>query len=132
MTLRTHPARESPAKTLMVLSLFPVLAIVLGMGTAPLTTLVMLAVLFVSLSDYFFASEYHFGPDGISVRKAFYQLHYHWERFSGYAIDRNGILLSPFARRHTLENFRGFFLAIPPSEREQVVALLRERLKELP
>ena len=68
--------------------------------------------LLFSLRDYFLPTTYAWDEDGVHIRQLGLKQTFLWSRFRSYCLDRNGILLSPFRRKHPLDNFRGIFLPI--------------------
>ncbi|CAN0253200.1 unnamed protein product, partial [Phaeothamnion confervicola] len=127
-----HPARRYPLRTLALLLFVGALGLLLGHLLPPLTALALLAMLVFNLSEHFLPSRYRFDDEGFEVRRGPWRHAYSWTKFKGYCPDRNGILLSPFSVRHSLEAFRGTFLALERGDKERLIAWLSPRLKRLP
>jgi hypothetical protein len=66
-----------------------------------------LAVLFLSLEAFFLPASYELHGEGLVVRKPFSRIERPWSAFRRAVFDPGGVMLSPFARRHWLESYRG-------------------------
>lgn len=132
MTVTLHPARRYPLRTLRLVLFVGLLGLLLGRWLPPLTALALLAMLVLNLSEHFLPSRYRFDDEGFEIRRGPWRQVYSWAKFKGYCADRNGILLSPFSVRHSLEAFRGTFLALEREDKERLIVWLSSRLKPLP
>ncbi len=72
-----------------------------------------LVVLFLSLEAFYFRSDYRLDETGASVRRPFSRGQKPWDSIRCVIIDRFGITLSPFRRRHFLEAYRSVRLRFP-------------------
>jgi hypothetical protein len=77
-------------------------------------------VLFLSLEAFFLPSSFELSEEGVAVRKSFSRVERPWGHFRRVVFDPVGVTLSPFARRHWLEAYRGTRLrfARPAAGRE--------------
>ena len=131
MTASVHPARSHPHKCLALVLFVLVSGVTLSRLLPSLTTLALASALLLSLSDFFLPTRYEFGEEAVEQYRGPFRSRYPWKRFATFSLDRNGILLSPFAVRHPLENFRGVFLALGREDRERVAPWLSRKLTRL-
>ena len=132
MIASLHPARRYPLRTLILVLFVGGLGLWLSHLVPPLTALALLAMLLVNLSEHFLPSLYRFDERGFEVRRGPWRHFHSWSKYQGYCKDRNGILLSPFSVRHSLEGFRGTFLALERKDTERLIQWLSGKLKLLP
>ena len=52
-----------------------------------------------------------------------------WSDFRSFYADRNGVLLSPFARPSRLENFRGVYVRFGRSNRDEIRDFIRRKVR---
>lgn len=131
MNLAVHPARLQPRRTAMLGLILTALGGWLCTQVPPLTALTLWLVLLLSINEYLLPSRYQFDEAGIEIRRGPWSQQYRWERFRSFIVDRNGILLSTFPRRHPLESFRGTFLALPQHQKGEVVTWLMTLLPKI-
>ena len=74
--------------------------------------LTLLSVFFLvgALYKYFVPFRYQFDNQKVTIQSFRYRFEQNWTNFHSFYIDRNGILLSPFAQPSRLENFRGVYV----------------------
>ena len=115
---RVHPARERRGLAVLVGALILVLSLLAGiwMGNT-YWSVFALAVLFLSLEAFFFPASYELHGEGLVVRKPFSRVERPWSAFRRAVFDPAGGTLSPFARRHWLESYRGVRLRFGAAER---------------
>lgn len=82
-----------------------------------------------SLYSYFVPFRYTFYEEEIVVTSLFYRKVKPWSTFHSFYIDRNGVLLSPFAKPSRLENFRGTYVRFG-TNRENVLAFIKRKMSE--
>lgn len=89
----------------------------------------VIAVLLVwgQVASFFLPTYYTLTEDSIAVRGALGRREKAWSDFRSYLIDREGVLLSPFAERSRLERFRGLSLRFH-GNREQVIAFVEDAM----
>jgi len=89
----------------------------------------VIAVLLVwgQVASFFLPTYYTLTEDSIAVRGALGRREKAWSDFRSYLIDREGVLLSPFAERSRLERFRGLSLQFH-GNRDAVVAFVEDAM----
>lgn len=92
----------------------------------PALALVALIALFVALHTYFLPITYTLNDRGIEVDKRIFSYTYEWSRFRRWFRTSGGVVLSPFAERTFLDNFRGVHLLLP-ADPSTVIACLEAR-----
>ena len=110
-TWRVYPLRENWTRsTLLLLFLLLLFSGIYWLFQSAFITL--LSALFVtsSLYRYFVPFRYEFYEHELVVTAPFYRLTKPWEAFRSFYVDKNGVLLSPFAKPSRLENFRGVYV----------------------
>lgn len=120
--LTVHPAARRPHLTM---------ALCFGLGLVgslawqflpePLVTLPLLAFLIVSLLPFLAPTRYRLG-EAVEVTRLGLTTRYGWERFRAFAVDRNGVFLTPYRRKKT--GFRGLYLL---DRSEPLLGFLREK-----
>ncbi len=65
------------------------------------------AILVGSLHSYYFETSYVLNLEGVEVRGLFGRQRKAWSGFKSFWVDKNGVTLSPFAKRSWLEHYRG-------------------------
>ncbi|NKB66587.1 MAG: hypothetical protein GKR89_05965 [Candidatus Latescibacteria bacterium] len=123
-----HPLQDEPPSKTALLCLI-IAAVAYGVSwlyQAPLWGLFAGVVLIAAMSRYFLPTRYRIDERGVEITHLQTRLH-PWSNFRRAAIDRHGIFLSPFARRHRLDSFRGVHLRLGPQP-EQAIQLVREHV----
>lgn len=127
-----HPLRDNWKRS-VILSLFLTLffsGVYWGFHSASIT-LLSTVFLIGSLYRYFIPFRYEFYDDRLVVTALFSRLTKPWSVFRSFYIDRNGVLLSPFAKPSRLENFRGVYVRFGGCEAE-VVDFIKSKISALP
>ena len=111
LSWRYHPASKNKIKTVLAVAV----VCLSGFFVWWYTQLVIFAVLAAailagSLGVFFFPTKYTLTEEGLTVEFLGAKQVKKWEGFSRAEPDRNGIFLSPFARKGFLENYRGIFV----------------------
>lgn len=120
-----HPARRQPGRAALVVGVHGALFYLLALYTSSVPfALVLTAVLFLSLSAYFFPTRYTLSAQGVRVKTLVTSFERPWDTYRSHWPDRNGVLLSPFPGRSRLENFRGLFVRFD-GNRDEVVAYVQ-------
>ena len=123
-----HPAARRPRLAALVASLLGLLSAGLFGLLPPLTALVLSLGMWGSLAAFFLPTAYGVEEEALVVRRGLIRQRYPWTRFRRLVRDRNGLLLSPFARAHGLESFRGLFLPLDPASARTLAPLIEARL----
>jgi hypothetical protein len=127
-----HPAKKRPAIAVLVSAFVALIAIGIYSWTlSPLFTALCTLVLLGSLSGFFFPTRYQLHDDLVIVKYTITSIKKEWFQYRSYYKDRNGVLLSPFATRSRLENFRGIYLRFDDCDRDKVMALVESKIKEV-
>lgn len=86
-----------------------------------------LLLLFSSEFPFFLKSSYMFDEQGVTMKRGGMSLSRKWEQINSYYPDKNGVLLSPFARQTWLENFRGLYLQYG-KHKDEILRILDDKL----
>ncbi|MBM3466062.1 MAG: hypothetical protein FJX76_28570 [Armatimonadetes bacterium] len=107
-------------------------------ATAPFASLAVLVGVILSLSRWFFPTEYRLGADGIEVRFLGSRRHAPWSRFRSWRRERGGFFLSPYSDVARFDRLRGLFIIVDNSTvaenardgaaDAQLTAVLEERI----
>lgn len=87
-------------------------------------------LLFSSEFPFFLKTRYVFDDQGVTMRRGGANISRKWEQINSCYPDKNGVLLSPFAKPTWLENFRGIYLQYG-KHREEILSVLNERIKNI-
>ena len=122
------PAKEKPLFTLGIV-LF-LLAIWIAVGYIYREAVwVLLAVILLlgAVAPFFVITRYRLDEEGVSMKRYVTTMKKRWEELRSYYPDKNGVLVSPFAKPSRLENFRGVYLRFG-GNREKVLAALEQNI----
>ncbi|MEO0005400.1 MAG: hypothetical protein ABIK49_05310 [candidate division WOR-3 bacterium] len=122
-----HRARESPIKTVFALLFLIIFTVFTFFSLGLALALVAVVVLGAATHTYFLPISYRLDAKGVTVDKRIFQYTYEWGRFRRFFHTRGGVVLSPFAQRNFLDNFRGVHLLLPRDAGE-VIEFLKSRL----
>ena len=127
---KCHPARRSMPRTGLVILFLVLLFFFLVWYTgSPGFSVVLMVVMFLTLSAYWFPTRYTLTHEGVTVKTIVNTYERAWSLFRSYWPDKNGVLLSPFPYRSRLENFRGLFVRFE-GNRDEVVAFVKRYVPE--
>ncbi len=104
------PAKKSPRKTWAVVIFLSVFLTVVYFFYGFFAVVLGLVLLALSLLPFFLRTKYEFNEEGFVVKKPYSRVRKEWSSFRSYYTDKNGVLLSPFAKPSRLENFRGVYI----------------------
>lgn len=123
-----HPAKRDMRITALT-TVFIVICIILVwlISFSPILTALGVLILFGSLTGFYFPSRYIFYNDHLIVKSTVQTLRKDWSLFRSYYPDKNGVLLSPFARPTRLENFRGTYIKFERN-RDRVMEIVRDKI----
>ena len=131
MEWTAHPFKADRKK-----SVFLVVIILLVCLLVLLTTnnigfaLIALALLVLSMRQFFLPTGYTLNEEGVEVRFSGATKKKRWDYFQSYYEARNGILLSPFKDRSRLEAFRGIYLISAGNNKPQIVELVKQHISD--
>jgi|UniRef100_A0A7V3PS94 hypothetical protein len=129
ITWQVHRARENPRRTVLVTIFIILFLIFTFVSFGPILTIVALLVLSVATHTYFLPVTYKLDAQGITIDKKIFRYNYEWSRFRRFFLTSGGVVLSPFAKKNLLDNFRGVHLLLP-TDSTPVIAYLRQRFPE--
>lgn len=123
-----HPARRDMRITVLT-TVFIVVCIILVwlISFSLILTALAVLILFGSLGGFYFPTRYTFYDDHFIVKTSIQTLRKNWSQYRSYYPDKNGVLLSPFARPTRLENFRGQFIKFA-GNRDRVMEIVRSKI----
>lgn len=131
MEWTVFPLAESRAKALIAILTPPLAMVVIyllmqswlwaGLG---------FLLLFSSEFPFFLKSRYTFNEQGVTMKRGGVTIARKWEQINSCYPDKNGVLLSPFAKQTWLENFRGIYLQYG-KHREEIMAVLKSKIKAI-
>ncbi len=113
ITWTFHPARYAPIKTVISLAIIVFFLTLIQIFYGAFWVVLGLLFLFASLNSFFLPTVYVLDQDSVTIKKLYYTNRREFKEFRRYYSGKNGILLSPFAKRTFLNNFRGLFLYLP-------------------
>jgi len=124
-----HPAKRNMKVTVGVSILIAILVVVVYYATFSVWfTILGFLILTGSLAGFYFPSHYQFTKDKIIIKTKMQTLEKKWSQYRSYYSDKNGVLLSPFARPSRLENFRGIYIKFWYNK-EEVMAIVKDKIK---
>ncbi len=123
-----HPAKRDMRVTVLA-TVFLIVCVVLVwlISFSPFLTALAVIILFGSLGGFYFPTRYTIYEDHIVVKTMIQTLRKNWSQFRSYYPDKNGVLLSPFARPTRLENFRGLYIKFA-GNRDRVMEIVRSKI----
>jgi len=129
---RVHPLTENAWRSIALISvLLIVLAGVFLVLKHPFWVFLSAVLLGIHLRSFFLPTTYLLTNEGLEVIRLVGSYCASWSHYRSFCVDKNGVLLSPFAKPNRLENFRGNFILVPKDWREDVIAFLRKHLDEM-
>lgn len=119
LSWRYHPAAKTKAKTALAC------AVILAFGVfvwwysqSAIFAFLAGLILTASLGVFFFPTRYTLAEDGITVEFLGTKQVKKWSGFARAEPEKNGIFLSPFARKSFLEHYRGVFVRYDGNKEE--------------
>lgn len=124
-----HPARRNKTVTIAVSIFIAVIVAVVYYATFSVWfTILGFLILTGSLAGFYFPSHYQFTENKIIIKTTMQTLEKKWSQYRSYYSDKNGVLLSPFARPSRLENFRGIYIKFWYNK-DEVMAIVKDKIK---
>jgi hypothetical protein len=122
------PAREKPLFALgLVLFLLAIWVAVGYVYREAVWVLLAVILLLGAVAPFFVITRYRLDEEGVSMKRFVTTMKKRWEELRSYYPDKNGVLVSPFAKPSRLENFRGVYLRFG-GNREKVLAVLEQNI----
>ena len=111
-TWTSHPLREEPlAKSVLLVLTILGVAFIVGVSFQSISfAFLSLVLLTAAMTRYFFTTRYVLDDRGFTIAHIGTRRQYLWTNFRRAARHRDGVFLSPFAKPHRLDTFRGQFL----------------------
>jgi hypothetical protein len=134
LSWKSHPARERPVTTiLVVIFIFLVLIVVSAIMKNGFMIFLAAGIFIISLSSFFFPTTFTVDEKKVMIKYIFSAKERNLSAFRKCYPERNGILLSPYLSPTRLENFRGFYLRYGKNNKAEVdkfVETLLEKQRE--
>ncbi|MFH1700329.1 MAG: hypothetical protein ABIE07_07045 [Candidatus Zixiibacteriota bacterium] len=123
-----HPVkRNRTVSILVIMVMFICLVLTYFVTDSSFMTFLGAVILFGALSGFFFPTRYFFYEDHFIVKTKTQALRKEWSQYRSYYPDKNGVLLSPFARPTRLENFRGIYIKFEKNK-DEVMKIVKSRI----
>ena len=126
---RVHPLVENWKRSGILLLFLSCILAVIYFGFESIVVVLLSAILLIGpLYKYFLPFQYHCSIESLVVSACCYKLERPWSAFRSYYVDKNGVLLSPFAKPTRLENFRGVYVRFGKHSPEEIVNNIRHKI----
>ena len=124
-----HPAKRRPQNVMLVamVVLFATWAVLVSLESAFLAALAAV-ILLVSVSPFLLPTRYRLDDQGVSERRLGRRKFRAWGDLRRVQIGPGAALVSPFAKKSSLDRYRGVLLYFDGADRDRVVGILRARL----
>lgn len=125
-----HPAKRRPRDLALVIA---VVLLTTGAVLASLESLLLTAlaavILVSAVSPFLFPTRYTLTDTGVSETRLWRHKARQWADLRRLQVGPGAALVSPFARPSWLDRYRGVVLMFDGADRDQVVAILRQRIR---
>ena len=122
------PAKERPLLSFgLIVFLFAIWVAVGYFYREGVWVLLAIVLLSGAVAPYFVITRYRLDEEGVSIKRYVTTMKKRWGELRSYYPDKNGVLVSPFAKPSRLENFRGVYLRFG-GNREKVLAVLEQNI----
>jgi hypothetical protein len=126
----SHPVkRRTTVSILVVLFLLAVWVVVYVTTSSILLTGLAVIIMLGSMSSFFLPTNYELDQKKVKIRFFFTNREREWSAFRSFYVDKNGVLLSPFAKPSRMENFRGVYVRFGRNK-DQVVDFVRTKMEQ--
>lgn len=130
LTWVSHPVRRNLRNSTLVSVFLVIVWVVVYIITESVLFLVISIVLLLgSLAPFYFPTRYELTEDKLKIKYAFSSVERSWGFYRSYYPDKNGVLLSPFARPSRLESFRGVYVRFE-GNKEAVLGFIEKRMEK--
>jgi hypothetical protein len=124
-----NPWRDRPGRAWGGLAaLLGCCALVVAMGMPAGVAIGLSIALGASFGPAFLPARFRVDDQGITSGRGPFSVRRPWSAVHRALRSREGILLSPFGRRHWLDAYRAWFLPLPPAEAERLRGALDDVL----
>jgi len=125
----SHPVKRKALISILVIVLLFVVWSVVYLATSSLfLTGLSVIIMLGSLSSFFLPTHYELHQEKIKIRFFLTKREREWSTFRSFYVDKNGVLLSPFAKPSRLENFRGIYVRFSQNK-DQVVDFVKSKME---
>ena len=125
----THPLKRNTLVSILVIVFLFVVWFVVYLTTSSLfLTGLSVVIMLGSLSSFFLPTHYELDQEKIKVKFFLTTRQREWGAFRSFYVDKNGVLLSPFAKPSRLENFRGIYVRFHQNK-DQVVDFVKSKIQ---
>ncbi len=125
----SHPVKRKILVSILVVIFLFVIWLVVNLTTSSfLLTGLSVLIMLGSLSSFFLPTIYELDRKKIKIRFFLTTRERAWNAFRSFYVDKNGILLSPFAKPSRLENFRGIYVRFNRNK-DQVVEFVKSKIQ---
>lgn len=129
LSWRVHPIVENRIKTVLLLLFLSTILSIIYFSFQSIVVLFLSACLLIGpLYKYFLPYNYHCRIDTLTVSTCCSNTDRPWESFRSSYVDKNGILLSPFAKPTRLENFRGIYVRFGKHPPEEIINYIQTKI----
>lgn len=126
----SHPVKKrTVVSILVVLFLLVVWLVVYVTTSSVLLTGLAVIIMLGSMSSFFLPTIYELDQKTVRIKFFLTRREREWSAFRSFYVDKNGVLLSPFAKRSRLENFRGVYVRFWYNK-DQVVDFVRSKIEK--
>ena len=129
LTWTAHPVKRRPRDAALVamvvlFSAYGVMAFTRSIFLAVLA----IAILLISIAAFLLPTRYKLDDDGVEERRLGRRRFRAWSELRRVQVGAGAALVSPFARKHWADRYRGMILLLDGAPRDQVVSILKERI----
>ena len=125
----SHPVKKKILISILVIVFLFVVWLVVYLTTASLLlTGLSVVIMLGSLSSFFLPTHYELDQKRVRIKFFLTKREREWSAFRSFYVDKNGVLLSPFAKPSRLENFRGVYVRFNRNK-DQVVDFVKSRIQ---
>jgi len=125
----SHPVKKKALISILVIVFLFVVWLVVYLATSSLfLTGLSVVIMLGSLSSFFLPTHYELDQEKVKIRFFLTKREREWSTFRSFYVDKNGVLLSPFAKPSRLENFRGVYVRFSQNK-DQVVDLVKSKIE---
>ncbi|UCB52552.1 MAG: hypothetical protein JSV10_00170 [Candidatus Zixiibacteriota bacterium] len=126
----SHPVKKKTVVSILVVLFLLVIWLVVYVTTSSiLLTGLAVIIMLGSMSSFFLPTIYELDQKKVRIKFFLTKREREWSSFRSFYVDKNGVLLSPFAGRSRLENFRGVYVRFSRNK-DQVVDFVRSKIEE--
>lgn len=119
LSWRYHPAAKDKIRTTLAATVILAFGVfVWWYSQSTIFALLAVLILTASLGVFFFPTRYTLAEEGLTVEFLGTKQVKKWNSFVRAEPEKNGIFLSPFARKNFLEHYRGIFVRYNGNKKE--------------